>query len=184
VIVSKYPSGILSSIDISRKATYGYGTKGSQEGGTVCLHSSSPLFEPLSSFVFLRFLVLCVFIIFSGVFPVDQRIEVLGDGGMLTAENRPTTTVILSDERGHAKDVNCYSFPQRYVEAYALELNHFMVGSVCVCVCVCVLDGLACREVSSLSLSLSRTCISCVVDSSSFSHLDSRMCVFFLILPA
>eukprot|EP00013_Stygamoeba_regulata_P030212 CAMPEP_0177645316 /NCGR_PEP_ID=MMETSP0447-20121125/9184_1 /TAXON_ID=0 /ORGANISM="Stygamoeba regulata, Strain BSH-02190019" /LENGTH=341 /DNA_ID=CAMNT_0019147791 /DNA_START=80 /DNA_END=1105 /DNA_ORIENTATION=- len=80
VIVSKYPSGILSSIDISRKATYGY----------------------------------------------DQRIEVLGDGGMLTADNRATTTVILSDERGHAKDVNCYSFPQRYVEAYAIELNHFM----------------------------------------------------------
>jgi myo-inositol 2-dehydrogenase/D-chiro-inositol 1-dehydrogenase len=80
VIVSmKYPSGALASIDLSRKAAYGY----------------------------------------------DQRIEVLGDKGMVQAMNKQPTTVVLSTDGGINTDPYCYSFPQRYVEAYAHELDHF-----------------------------------------------------------
>lgn len=79
LVTMKYPSGALASIDLSRKAAYGY----------------------------------------------DQRIEVLGDKGMGQAENRQPTTVILSTDQGVVKDTNCYSFPQRYEHAYALELDHF-----------------------------------------------------------
>jgi len=80
VLISlKYPSGALGSIDLSRKAAYGY----------------------------------------------DQRIEVLGDKGMLQAMNKQPTTVISSTDHGIETDTFCYSFPQRYVEAYAHELDHF-----------------------------------------------------------
>jgi len=80
VLISlKFPSGAIASIDLSRKAAYGY----------------------------------------------DQRIEVLGDQGMVQAMNKQPTTMILSNQNGIKEDPNCYSFPQRYVEAYALELDHF-----------------------------------------------------------
>jgi len=56
----------------------------------------------------------------------DQRIEVLGDKGMVQAENRQPTTVVHSTDIGRNTDTNCYSFPQRYEHAYALELSHFV----------------------------------------------------------
>jgi len=80
VLISlKYPSGAIASIDLSRKAAYGY----------------------------------------------DQRIEVLGDKGMVQAMNKQPTTMILSTDEGIKSDAYCYSFPQRYDQAYALELDHF-----------------------------------------------------------
>jgi len=80
VLISlKYPSGAIASIDLSRKAAYGY----------------------------------------------DQRIEVLGDKGMVQAMNKQPTSMILSTDVGINSDAYCYSFPQRYVEAYALELDHY-----------------------------------------------------------
>jgi len=76
----KYPSGAIGSIDLSRKACYGY----------------------------------------------DQRMEVLGDKGMVQTMNRQPTTTIVSTAEGIVSDPYCYSFPQRYVQAYADELDHFV----------------------------------------------------------
>jgi len=56
----------------------------------------------------------------------DQRIEVLGDKGMVQAMDKQPTTMVLSTEQGIQTDPYCYSFPQRYVEAYAIELDHFV----------------------------------------------------------
>jgi len=80
LITLRYPSGAIASIDLSRKAAYGY----------------------------------------------DQRIEVLGDKGMVQAENRQPTSVVHSTDQGRNTDANCYSFPQRYEHAYAFELDHFV----------------------------------------------------------
>jgi len=55
----------------------------------------------------------------------DQRIEVLGDKGMVQAQNRQPTTTVLSTDQGVQGDTFCYSFPQRYDTAYAIELDHF-----------------------------------------------------------
>jgi len=79
MITLKFPSGKIGSIDLSRKAAYGY----------------------------------------------DQRIEVLGDKGMIQANNRQPTSVVLYTESGALADPNCYSFPQRYEHGYAIELDHF-----------------------------------------------------------
>jgi len=56
----------------------------------------------------------------------DQRIEVLGDKGMLQSQNRQPTTTVLSTDQGINSDPFCYSFPQRYEHAYAIELDHFV----------------------------------------------------------
>jgi len=80
LITMKFPSGAIASVDLSRKAIYGY----------------------------------------------DQRIEVLGDKGMAQAQNRQPTTMVLSNESGIHTDPFCYSFPQRYDQAYARELDHFV----------------------------------------------------------
>jgi len=80
VLISlKFPSGAIASIDLSRKAAYGY----------------------------------------------DQRIEVLGDKGMVQSMNRQPTTTIVSNDQGIHSDAYCYSFPQRYEHAYAIEMDHF-----------------------------------------------------------
>jgi len=61
----------------------------------------------------------------EAVYGYDQRIEVLGSGGMVQAENKQPTTVVVSNKQGISVDPNCYSFPQRYEHAYARELDHF-----------------------------------------------------------
>jgi len=61
----------------------------------------------------------------EAVYGYDQRIEVLGSGGMVQAMNRQPTSMVLSNKQGVTIDPNCYSFPQRYEHAYAKELDHF-----------------------------------------------------------
>jgi myo-inositol 2-dehydrogenase/D-chiro-inositol 1-dehydrogenase len=43
---------------------------------------------------------------------LDQRIEVLGNGGMLQAENKQPTTMVHHTKQGISIDPNCFSFPQ------------------------------------------------------------------------
>jgi myo-inositol 2-dehydrogenase/D-chiro-inositol 1-dehydrogenase len=80
MITLRFPSGTIGSIDLSRKAVYGY----------------------------------------------DQRMEVLGDKGMVQVQNKQPTSTVVSTVDGVTIDPNLYSFPQRYVEAYARELDHFV----------------------------------------------------------
>jgi len=56
----------------------------------------------------------------------DQRIEVLGETGMLQAENQKPSTLVRSTANGVSVDANCFSFPQRYIETYAREMDHFV----------------------------------------------------------
>jgi myo-inositol 2-dehydrogenase/D-chiro-inositol 1-dehydrogenase len=55
----------------------------------------------------------------------DQRIEVLGSGGMLTSGNVRRSTVERHDARAVQSDVLEYFFTERYAEAYRLALDHF-----------------------------------------------------------
>jgi len=68
----------------------------------------------------------CIDLSRKAAYGYDQRIEVLGDKGMVQAENRQPTTVVHSTDQGLVTDPNCYSFPQRYEHAYANELAHFV----------------------------------------------------------
>jgi len=68
----------------------------------------------------------CIDLSRKAAYGYDQRIEVLGDKGMVQAENKQPTTLVHSTDMGLNTDPNCYSFPQRYEHAYANELNHFV----------------------------------------------------------
>jgi myo-inositol 2-dehydrogenase/D-chiro-inositol 1-dehydrogenase len=56
----------------------------------------------------------------------DQRVEVFGDKGMLTAGNEKTSTVELATGAGHLMPPAQWSFPQRYKHAYMTELAEFI----------------------------------------------------------
>jgi len=62
----------------------------------------------------------------SAPYGYDQRIEVLGEHGMLQAENQRPSTVIRSTVDGVTVDPNCFSFPQRYTQTYYDEMDHFV----------------------------------------------------------
>lgn len=56
----------------------------------------------------------------------DQRVEVFGAQGMLQSENQNKTSVRKCLTQAISKETLKYSFPQRYPEAYAAELEHFI----------------------------------------------------------
>jgi len=60
----------------------------------------------------------------------DQRIEVFGERGMLRANNVIPTTVEYSFDEGVKTDNTHFSYPQRYVEAYQNEIDHFFTDVV------------------------------------------------------
>jgi myo-inositol 2-dehydrogenase/D-chiro-inositol 1-dehydrogenase len=60
------------------------------------------------------------------VYGYDQRVEVLGSKGALQANN-PTPNAMSTWNTSGAVGQNPFPFfPERYVEAYAIELNHFL----------------------------------------------------------
>jgi len=79
-LVFNFPNQIIGTVDVTRKAVYGY----------------------------------------------DQRLEVLGDEGMVQANNFARTSLVLSHVDGVKHDCGRYSFPTRYPEAYQGELDHFI----------------------------------------------------------
>jgi myo-inositol 2-dehydrogenase/D-chiro-inositol 1-dehydrogenase len=61
------------------------------------------------------------------VYGYDQRVEVFGSGGMLLAGNQRATAVQSSTANTtDAADVLLHSFIQRYADAYAAEVGHFV----------------------------------------------------------
>lgn len=69
----------------------------------------------------------------SAVYGYDQRIEVAGENGMLQVTNPRKTSLVQAGGHGIMDDTLLHSFPERFREAYLLELDHF----------VDVLDGTA-----------------------------------------
>lgn len=63
-------------------------------------------------------------------FGYDQRIEVSGAKGTLTAHNLYETTVVHSSHEGVKQGCPHPSFPQRYRDAYHIEMDHFFTDVV------------------------------------------------------
>jgi myo-inositol 2-dehydrogenase/D-chiro-inositol 1-dehydrogenase len=60
------------------------------------------------------------------VYGYDQRIECLGDKGVLDARNHAITSLSVGQIDGFHSCPNKYSFPERYKEAYYNEIDHFV----------------------------------------------------------
>jgi myo-inositol 2-dehydrogenase/D-chiro-inositol 1-dehydrogenase len=62
----------------------------------------------------------------QAVFGYDQRVEVYGSKGCVTAGNEPSNTVrIYTAEKTHEDNIP-YFFLERYMESYAAELQYFI----------------------------------------------------------
>ena len=62
----------------------------------------------------------------EAVYGDDHRIEVFGSGGMLTSDNQNTLASTHFHSTGSSKPPIKFSFPQRYSQAFDLEMNHFI----------------------------------------------------------
>ncbi|XP_058954172.1 myo-inositol 2-dehydrogenase-like [Pocillopora verrucosa] len=60
------------------------------------------------------------------VYGYDQRVEVFGSGGMLTSDNQSSLCATYFHASGSTQNPIKVSFPQRYSQAYELEMNHFI----------------------------------------------------------
>jgi len=60
------------------------------------------------------------------VYGYDQRVEVLGEAGMLESQNQNKTSLRRSTAQCVSNDLLKFSFPQRYPEGYAAEIDHFL----------------------------------------------------------
>lgn len=60
----------------------------------------------------------------------DQRVEVLGAGGTLAAENEIENTVVKSTTAGVTSAKPVYFFLERYMRAYAIEWSAFVDACV------------------------------------------------------
>ena len=60
------------------------------------------------------------------VYGYDHRIEVFGSNGMLTSDNQNSLSSTHYHTKGSTQHPIKFSFPQRYSEAFNLEMNHFI----------------------------------------------------------
>ena len=58
----------------------------------------------------------------------DQRIEVLGSGGMVAAENQREVSIEIATGAGFTRPPLLDFFMTRYTEAYAAEIAAFVAG--------------------------------------------------------
>jgi len=62
----------------------------------------------------------------NAAYGYDQRLEVLASKGSIVADHQKPTTVIVGGVEGFLLEPPCFSFPQRYQEAYKAEVHHFI----------------------------------------------------------
>jgi len=62
----------------------------------------------------------------NAAYGYDQRLEVLTHQGSIVADNQKTSTLTIGNIDGFLSEPPCFSFPQRYAEAYKNEIYHFI----------------------------------------------------------
>lgn len=61
----------------------------------------------------------------SATYGYDQRCEIFGDGGLVSTGNEHAHSTVLSNSHGITHAKLKHSFPQRFNEAFAAELDAF-----------------------------------------------------------
>jgi len=69
--------------------------------------------------------VVTLFMSRSASYGYDQRCEIFGDKGLASVENQHMNSTVLADENGIHRSPLKYSFPQRFNQAFATELDVF-----------------------------------------------------------
>jgi myo-inositol 2-dehydrogenase/D-chiro-inositol 1-dehydrogenase len=61
----------------------------------------------------------------QAVYGYDQRVEVLGSGGLVSADNNFPNTTFISDAQRVHRDLPLNFFMERYIESYIVEMKAF-----------------------------------------------------------
>jgi myo-inositol 2-dehydrogenase/D-chiro-inositol 1-dehydrogenase len=69
--------------------------------------------------------VVTIFMSRSANYGYDQRCEIFGSQGMIQVQNINETACVLSDQTGIHHSKYQHSFPQRFHQAFGLEMNAF-----------------------------------------------------------
>lgn len=62
----------------------------------------------------------------QAVYGYDQRVEVFGSGGCVSADNNYPNTAVVSDGRRVHRDLPLNFFMERYVDSYVAEMEAFI----------------------------------------------------------
>uniref|UniRef100_A0A6B2L8X6 Gfo/Idh/MocA-like oxidoreductase N-terminal domain-containing protein n=1 Tax=Arcella intermedia TaxID=1963864 RepID=A0A6B2L8X6_9EUKA len=62
----------------------------------------------------------------TAAYGYDQRLEILAEKGSVVVDNQKQTTVVVGLIDGFKSEPPCFSFPERYKEAYRTEVGHFV----------------------------------------------------------
>jgi len=62
----------------------------------------------------------------QAVYGYDQRVEVFGSGGMVSADNVYPNTTVVSNAHDVRRDLPLNFFMERYIDAYVAEMNSFI----------------------------------------------------------
>jgi myo-inositol 2-dehydrogenase / D-chiro-inositol 1-dehydrogenase len=69
--------------------------------------------------------VVTLFMSRSATYGYDQRMEIFGTLGMVTVQNQPETSTVVATAQGIRHDKWKHSFPERFAQAFAMELDAF-----------------------------------------------------------
>ena len=64
----------------------------------------------------------------AAAYGYDQRVEVLGSGGMITTQNEYPNSAIVSDRRNIHRDLPFHFFMDRYLDSYRVEMELFVAS--------------------------------------------------------
>ncbi|MGH2541331.1 MAG: Gfo/Idh/MocA family protein, partial [Ardenticatenaceae bacterium] len=64
----------------------------------------------------------------QAVYGYDQRVEVFGSGGMVAITNNTPDTHVYSNVDGVHSALPLYFFPERYADAYVVEMQAFITA--------------------------------------------------------
>ncbi len=107
----EFSSGVCATIELSRSSPYGY-----DQRIEVRTHASKQKVEGVDRRALVWMLTGPGF---------STHTQVFGSKGMVQLTNLPRTQVVVSSPHGTAHDNPVHSFPQRFAEAYVLEVDEF-----------------------------------------------------------
>lgn len=112
-----YISQALNDVVVSVYAT---GTSSTEELARAGVHDNANMVMKFS-----RGTVVTLFMSRSATYGYDQRCEIFGDGGLVSVGNEFANSAVLSNGQGVHQAKLKHSFPQRFNQAFASELDAF-----------------------------------------------------------
>ena len=111
---------IMQALNDDVISVYATGTSSMDELAAVGVHDNANMLLKFS-----RGTTVNLFMSRSATYGYDQRCEIFGDGGLISTTNEHAHSAVLSNANGVTHSKLKHSFPQRFNQAFASELDAF-----------------------------------------------------------